>query len=319
MIRFPVNAGYAKYPSASFLNGLSSFSVVATVRFASIDSARAQRVFRHAGATNQISLRKVVTTDRWYASTTVGGALVTCSPGTVLTAGTLYHVVMTWEKNNATGLKLYVDGVFSLSASTTTQTVDYDSGDAAAALHLASASDTSDKGLVDLEGFTFFPNYLLSAVEVAALRFAGWPGLLALPKPSVMYLFDGRLLAEIPDVSGNGRHITSANIFGAVSDQAMQGKWEREPGGGFYLHSAVAGAAPGPPAPNPWTKYPTTTPHPATQVILSGLTPDGVYEMYLTALDAAGNESAPSNVVEATARESVVVHTEKRVFLGHAA
>lgn len=321
MYRFPINTGYAKLTDAAFTNNIASFSVAAWVRFSSIDGARAQRIFTSKGVTNQMNLRKVVTTNVWFTSVTAGGVVVTRSSGVAPTAGVLYHVCMTWEKNNASGMKLYLDGSLDGSASTTSQTSNYDSGEAAPPMWLAAGSDTADKGLIDLEGFAFWPGLVLSANQVAALRFAGWPALVGLPTPAVHWLLDGRMLTEIPDVSGNGRHITSSNIFGSPTDQGMQGKWEREGGSALLLRTAAAAAA-GPPGPNPWTTYPTRIPHPGVptgQLVLSGLTPGGTYEMQLTAFDEAGNESAQSDIVEAVAREATVVHTEKRVFLGHAA
>lgn len=317
MIRFP-NLGYAKFPSASFLNNLDSFSFAAWVRFASI-TLTGQYLFRHAGTSNQISFRVRETTGIWYLSTTVGGVLVTRTGGTPA-ANTLYHVVGTWKKNDAAGLALIVDGSLVGTASTTGQTANYDAQDDAAPLFLGAKKDDSNKGNIDIENFIFIPGYVLTLGEAQALRQCGWYRLLAVPRPAVAYLLDGKLLTEIPDISGNGRHIASANIFGSVTDQGMRGRWERETHGSLLLRSAMGAAAPA--GPGPWIDFgpPPEVLHPVTTVVVTGLTDDVPYQFAVTALDNATptpNESALSAIASATPRAVSVKHVERKVFLGH--
>jgi len=297
------------------MNGVSAFSFSAWVRFETVDSAQEQYLWSHRGATNQVSMRKVVTSNVFRWSVTCGGVAVFRS-GLVPTAGQLYHVAGRWAAGSSFGMEMWVDGTSQGTTDTTAQvSVDYDSGDATTPLCVAARTPTLNLGRVDLENLIIWGNFEINQNEVRSLRYAGWPVMCGISRPLVQYLLDGGNLTYLPDLSGNGRHITDVSGSpSGPSDQGTRGKYEAQVFPGGVLGRNVQGGTSAPP-PNPFTFYGETN-APDVDLEVAGLT-DGIpYEFYVTAIDASLNESAASAIVEATPQAGIVA-TDRKVFLGH--
>lgn len=308
MISIPDNE-YCEIANADWLNNLTAFSVALWIRYPTVTTARKQYAFSHRSS-NQFSLRKDSTSDKFRSSVTVS-TFVTCDSTFVVIANTLYHVGFSWVAGDAAGLKLYINGALDNSSSTTGQSGPYDSGASSTSLLFGARTTTSDFGLPHVEGFVHFPR-VLTADEFRRLYEYGRHHL-AVPdtRPRVAYSFDGSYLAKLFDTSGNGRHITT--IAAGAADQRMRGRWSapgsNEMSGGI---ATVAGA----PAPNPWTEYGTRAGKAATQLTLAGLTPGAEYQFRLRAVDVAGQESPDSAIVATFAGVADVIHTPREVFLG---
>ena len=310
-LKFDLNK-FAQYPSASFCNNISSFSFSAWVRFDTITTGNKNYLFSHAGVTNQISCRKDSTTDKIRFSVTSGAVAVTKDSGSAVSAATRYHVAGTWQVNNASGIKLYLNGALDGSAgSTTTQTANYDSSDATTPIVLGGKTPTSNLGDLTLEGVHLWTGTILTASQIAALYYCGHYYLAGLPIPEICYgLWNG--ITQIQDLSGHGRHITSGNISSTgVSDAGMFGRWERERVGGQH---PVRVTAAGPPVSGPWILGATVS-FAATGAMVSGLTEGVLYDLMVRAEDQVPNESADSAVSQAIAKSSAVTHVSSRVLL----
>jgi hypothetical protein len=234
------------------------------------------------------------------ATITVSGVpFVAVNATTVMVAGTIYDFALTWEKNNATGLKLYLNGALEDDDSTTTQTTDYSSV-SPNELYVGARNGGFEYGIVTLEHLGFWTGHVLTTAQIAALRAGCWPHMIGLPRPALWLPMFPQLTSRIPDLSGNSRSIEAAGITGTLSAAGLLRQW-MDPGSvGAGGGKGAAGAVP----PNPWTLLATIEkpspgqPPPATYVA-GGLTNGVAYQFHVTALDDV-NESTISNVVEAT-------------------
>lgn len=311
-IQFPVS-NRAYYDNADWLDNCSAFSWAGWVRFDSIEAADYQFVWSHPGVTDRMEVYKKLSSPQYVRfQVLAGGVGVTVDDTTgAPSAGTKYHWAVTWQKNTSGGIKIYRNGSFVAQANTTSQTANYNSG-GSVDLYLASKWATS-YGRCTCEGWGFWAGTALSATQIAALYWAGWPHLATCPKPSAHWLFAPDLLTRIPDCSGNSRHITSSWISSGVSAVGTMGKWEdpgQEPGG--YHRQVAAGPSP----PDPWTLWSTVL-HPTLTSLVTGLSNGTTYQFCASAVDTSSNESIKSDIVEATPQDVGVVHTPRRVFIGH--
>jgi hypothetical protein len=311
-IQFPdLNA--AQYDNANWLDNVDSVSWSGWVSWDTIDVGNRQYAWGHRGAVDRSSFRKnnaATEYARW--SLTAGGVNVTVDDTITPVAGTVYHFVLTWEANSATGMKLYRNGSLINTSSTTTQTANYNSG-GNVDLYIGCYSNNNAFGKITGEGFIYWPGVVLDADQAARLYYEGWPHLAQCPKPAALYELNGSSLTRIPDSSGNSRHIESAFIDSGVVDAGRVGKWE-DPSSetaGFYRQGAA-----GPSPPNSWTLIETVT-HPTNTSTATSLSNGTTYEFMVTALDDSGNESVESAIVEATPFAVNSTHAEREILLWH--
>lgn len=310
-VQFPTYK-QAYYDNANWLDDVSSWSWASWVQFDSVAVGSRQTICGHYGATNRFYIRKTTgTPELFQASITSGGVYkaITDTTGAPV-VDTAYHLAVTWEAGSATGLKIYRNGAYVTAVSTSTQTANYNSG-GNVDLYVGSLKKDTDTLRGQIEGFGIWAGTVLTANQIAALYWSGWPHLAGLPKPTVWWPglgYNGR----IQDWSGNGRHIEAATIDATVAAASTIGQWDAPWHSGG---SSTQGAA-GPAAPNEWTLFGTTT-HPTVTLDVTGLVNDTMYDFAVTAVDDDANESVKSATVTATPEDIGTVHTEKLVFIGH--
>lgn len=301
------------YDNADFLDDATSFSIASWIRMDTITVGSWQGIWSHYGGTNRIYLRKNDGTPELFRlSITSGGVNVTIDDTTgAPVAGTVYHIGITWIKGIAGGLNIYRNGTHVTSASTATQTANYHSG-GAVDFYVGALRSAISYGKCTVEGLTIWKDYILSATEMAALYRVGWPHLISAPRPTAFWPFqEGN--ARASDLSGNGRHIT---IFESspVADVTI-GHWEDPDQPGTYTKPGTPGS--GPPEPNPWTLFGSTT-HPIATSTITGLVNDTTYEVKVNAVDTSDNESVDSDILEVTPAASAgAIHVPRHVFIGH--
>lgn len=299
-LKFPTNV-YAKLLGASWLDAQSKISAFCRVRFDSVITANSQFIFRYRLGTtgDQISIRKDVTTNKLKLSMTAGGALVTKESVSALVAGTIYAIGISWEKNNANGLKLFIAGAEEGSGgSTTSQTGDLNAGSGDLFIAARPATPAAEFGICTIETFGLWTGHNLTLAQHLLLSGGAWPHQIgSLPRPALFLPCFQQLLTRIPDLSGNGRSIESSGIVGTILDGAQLGQW-MDPDS-WSSGGSQEGSGGGAPAPNPWTLDQEVT-KPTAAATVAGLTNGTVYEFYVSALDNDGNESSPSSTVEAT-------------------
>lgn len=291
----------AKARSASWLDTTTKLTAFVRVRFSTISAAK-QYVFQHRlGTTNdQFSLRKDDTGNVWKASVTRGGVNVAPAGVSALTADTVYLCLLTYEVGVSGGLTLYVNGSQVAQANTTSQSGSYST--AGGDLFLGARSAGAEFLNGSLEGAIFWAGWIPTADQRGALFKGFWPRQVNAPKPACFYRMWPGSPSQIQDLSGNARHILSADIGGSVSAGATIGIWQPPmalgPGGEYSTTGSAA------PQPNAWTlitdDLSEQPPHPNASFLDTGLTNGTVYEYYVTAVDAGGNEGPTSNVVEVT-------------------
>lgn len=292
------------YDDANFLDGQSQLSFFLRTRIDSLLAGQAEYIFAHPGSTSKITLRKHETTEKLrFAVTVNSSSSQTREHATAPTEGTKYSIAGTWKQNDASGMVLYVDGAISGSAaSTTSQNYQYDTG-GGIDLRLGSYSAGSSYGRCSLQDFMLWAGHILTSAQVASLhKGKPWWKVRGLPKPSVWYRFDGKLLSRIPDLSGRGRNVESSGID-AVTLPTDGGMWYPStslllPRRSRYVNAAATGS--GPPEPNPWTLVDQEILHPTAAALVTGLSNGTTYEFKVTALDLSGNESSDSAVAEVT-------------------
>jgi hypothetical protein len=309
-IIFP-SAKFAQFPNADFLNSMASFSFACWVRYETITTANKQYAWSHAGATNQISCRKDSTSDKVRFSVTAGSVAVTRDSVAAISAATKYHLAGTWKPNDAAGMALYLNGALEGTSSTTTQSVSYDSLDATTPLCLAAKKPSSDINGATVEALMIWKDRVLTAAQVLQLYYHGWPHLVGLPAPAVSYpVLSGT--AQIPDASGNSRHIVAANISSGVTEGPVLGRWRapRRTGAMSLKAGAVA------PSAGPWI-LDSSPAVGTTSKMISGLTPGTLYEVRVLAVDAAGNVSPDSALAQAYAQATIDPHVARPMLFGH--
>lgn len=307
-IRF-ASGKYLRVLNASWVNDISSFSFACWVRITTLTTANKQYVWSHRGTGGQISLRKDSTTDKWRFSVTVNGStFITVDSLAAAVAGTTYFISGDWTKNSSA--RLYVNGVLQNTTSTSSQTVNYDSGENSPFL-VGVRTEVSDSLVGDVESMQLYLNKVLSAGEYADLMEIGWPGQCAL-EPDLWLECDGEYsLTDLPDSADPGHHAEVG--VGPLTDPgnlALYRGAEAPAAYGVKLALAAGAAAPG-----PWVPF--GSPVGATSVVVTGLTPGQPYEFVVDARDAAGNISAlQSTPAEATPQGSIIRHRPKRVIWG---
>ncbi len=305
---------YIDVPNCGFCNSVDRFTAIIWGRLSSHDATKSQYLWKHGNPSSgdQISLRRDLTSGKWRASITAGGISVTKEPAGVTAINTSYHLAVTWQNNQANGLKIFIDGVEDGSGtSTLTQTANYDSGSSTHSIFFGARHTTSNLGVVIVEGFMIFPGTVLAAAQIAALRMQGHWVKVNVPVPAVDWRFDKSNLTFVPDLSGNGRHIQASSILSGIVSGGTIGFYEDEDEPSMDSYVAGTGGAP---APEPWTKYATDFAHGQTEFTIEGLSP-GTYEVYLTSSDDVPNESAPSNTLSSVAGTAGIIHRPKLVFI----
>lgn len=295
------------YPSANFLDNVSALSFSVWVKPTTIYEWQ-QYVISHYGSTNRfVFYKKYGTGSYWRFAVTSGGYQVYADDSTdAVAVDTVYHIAGTWELNVAGGIKIYRNGSLVDSNDTTSQSVNYSSG-GGVSLSLMAQKDSAALDLPgDYEGVAIWGGVALSAQQIKALYWSGWPHLAGCPRPSVFYRLSRDYSGRIPDWSGNGRHIESAYCGASNVGAADIGKWEQPH---FPISDQGLQGAAGPAPPNPWTLWDTIT-HPTLTDTVTGLSNGTAYEFSLTALDDSDNESTRSATVEATPSGTATVHTE---------
>lgn len=308
--------------SASFLDGITALSVHFRVRFDTV-GAGSQFVFRHRLGTtgDQISVRKDSGGKlRW--SVTAAGTSSTRDSVFTPAAATVYDILLTWQQGQSTGMFIYLNGALDTSGTSTTGQGTYDSlgGNLVIAARESPLPSATEYGQCTLEHLTFWPGQVLTLAHALALYEGAWPHQLAVPAPAIFLPMFGDQVATLIDWSGNDRKIIDgasgntppSDIIGGATEanylRVIQDPWPDQ--GAFVAAGASSGASP-----NPWTLHQQYT-HPTAAVTLSGLTPGTTYELKVTALDQATNESVDSEVVEAVAQSAVIRHTRKLRFVG---
>jgi len=310
-IQIPDNKWFF-FDAANFLDAVTQFSFVLWARIDTVTATAKQYVVSHRGATNQFSIRKYETNDKWRFSVTAGGVNQVCDDsGAAVVAGTVYHLGCTWKKNNASGMKLYINGALITTVSTTSQTADYDSG-GNSDIVFGAKTTTQDSGKCSLEGFAVWPGTELTAAQILSLSKGVWPHQIALPRPGLQYPCWGNQVATVQDLSGNGRHVTDPTWINGITTSGRIGRWE-DPGHGLDGYHRVAASA-GPPA-NPWVAVPQVF-HPTVTKVIGSLTNDTQYEFKLVAVDTSGNVSVDSAIVVGTPTGTTVKHTPRKRLRG---
>lgn len=292
-IKFPT-AVSGRLAGASWLDAQSQLSMFARVRFDAITTANKQYVFQYrlGSSGDQFSLRKDSTSDKFRASVTAGGALVTKDSASVLAASTIYNVAMSWQKNIANGLKLFLGGAEDGAGnSTTSQTADLNasSGD----LVISARPGTFDYGVCTIETFILWTGYNIALAEYLALSDGAWPHQLALaPQPAIFLPCWEELLTELTDQSSNGRAvpITGSTLAGGLLGQLLD-PMEFDAGRSAGVSVVV---------PNAWTDWVPDILHPNGTGLITGLSNGIPYEFKVAAIDASGNVGADSAIVQAT-------------------
>lgn len=301
-LQFP-NLKYAQI-SASWLDNVSSMSIMVRVRFDSINTASSQFIFRHRNGTtgNQFSLRKEIGVGSLIkASVTCDAAndVVLEESTTAMVAGTIHDIAMVWQKNVAApnGLRLWIDGVQEGGgSSTTTQTEDYNT--TVGSLFLGARSGPGEYGICTIERFAIFPGLVLTQGQIDAFRLGTWPCHIGdLPRPAAFYPMFSSDATRIQDYSGNGRTIESGGITGPLTTSPGMGLWmdPSQFGSGFISAPTSGGASQ-----NPWTVLSPDIDVPITSALVSGLTNTITYEFKINTIDNQGNISPDSDVKEAT-------------------
>jgi hypothetical protein len=305
----------AYYDDADFLDGISSFSFACWLKINTLSVGSRQYPWGHKGVTNGISLRKDNgATEYWRFGVTCNGVTNTVDDTTGAVAQDVwYHIAGTWEPGSATGIAIYRNGALVDSNSTTAQSGTYDSG-GSVDFYIGAQKNLTNYFKGSVEGLCIWTDTVLTANQILALYWVGWPHLAGCPRPDAIYALTEGTITRIPDSSGNGRHIESATIAtSGVTAVATSGKWEApdELPGGYYDQGSA-----GPGEPNPWTLFATVT-HPTTSSTVTGLTNITAYEFVVSAVDTTGNESNYSDTVEATPQAVTTKHTSALKWIGH--
>lgn len=301
------------YDDANFMDSQSVLSVCIRLQLNAINTGVNQYVLSHKGATNQFSLRKLNTDLAWRWSVTSGGVSVTCDDSSVTPAiDTTYCLCGMWKKNDASGMEIWRDGVSRNTASTTTQSSDYDSG-GSVDLYTGARKFNDSYGKCDIEEVWLWANHELTLAQVVALN-AGehWLNIAGLPKPSAWWEFNENMLDRIPDRSGNGRNIESATIDAVHPPSAGGILTPRSPRCIIAPGSSHRTAVAGPSEPNPWTLWEEIL-HPVAASTVTGLTNTTTYEFKINAVDQSGNVSADSAIVEETPTEPAPTVSDYRI------
>lgn len=311
-IKFAVNQR-CWYDNANWMDNIWQFSWAGWVRFDTIDTTQYQFVWAHPGATDRMEVYKRLTNPQYVRFQVYAGGvgMFVDDESGVPVAGTAYHFAVTWTPHTTGGMKIYRNGTLVGTANTTTQTANYNSG-GSVDLFFA-AKNAMSYGLCTLEGHSFWTDSILTANQIQALYWCGWPHLCA-PKPAASYPFERPIVNRFRDASGNGRHILPAWI-GATNPSSENpiGKWDdpHQDFGECHVPSAA-----GPADPNPWTYWATTT-HPTVASTVTGLSNGTTYEFSTTAVDSSANESLHSAIYEAMPSAVAARHTPRRKFFGH--
>jgi hypothetical protein len=299
-IKFPT-ATYASLSSASFMDNVSKMAFFCVVRFDTVTTANKQYVFQHRLGTtgDQFSLRKDSTSDKFRFSVTAGGVAVTCDTTTVIAAGTTYYIGGNWERTVAGGMRLYLSGVADgTNPSTTTQIANYSTS--GGTLYLSRDTGTQ-YGVATLEAFAIFPGLTLSAQDFASLSIGVHPLAIASVASSLAFHvpLEGFSLTQFREDSGNNRTVTS--ITGSVLDGGnlmTHQPYELWPAAGTQQGTVTA------PPPNAWIDLSPDIFHAQGvanyTATIGGLTNGTPYQLKVVAIDAGGNVSADSLIVEIT-------------------
>ncbi len=272
-----------------------------------------QYVFGYRGSTDQTSFRWKGSETLWRYTVVAGGVSKYADETVDAVAGTTYHFAGTWTKADATGMKLYKNGALISTVNTTTQTANCAPG-AATDLYLAAFSAANSPGICTLENVMFAPGVVWTADQIARLYYSGWWHLANVAKPAAIYELSGAKLTQLDDISGNKRHITSGWITGTLSAATQIGKREAPYRPQEFYMAGAAGT--GPPTPNPWTLFGSST-HPTVTKAVTGLVNGTAYEFCVSAVDSSANEGVKSDTAEGTPNGVTITHVPRRVFLGH--
>jgi hypothetical protein len=301
------------YDDANFMDSQSVLSLCIRFQLNSINTGVNQYLVSHKGATNQFSIRKHSDDNKWRWSVTSGGTAVTCDDSSATPAiDTTYCLCGMWKKNDASGMEIWRDGVSRNTASTTTQTSDYDSG-GSVDLYVGARKFNDSYGKCDVEEVWLWAGHELTLAQVQALNDGcHWLDIAGLPKPSAWWEFNERMLTRVPDRSGNGRSIESATIDSTHPPSAGGIILPRSPRCIIAPASNHRVSVSGPAEPNPWTFWEDVL-HPVAASTVTGLTNTTTYEFKVNALDQTANISADSAIVEATPSEPTPVTSDYRI------
>lgn len=305
---------YARRQPCDILCDTDKLSFACWVRLSSLQTAD-QGVISHRGTDGQASLRRTAAEGVWRYSVTIpGGAWVTKDSTGSVTAATLYRVCGSWQKNSASGIRLWVNGSEQGSASSTTsQTANYNPG-VNTELFIGHRSATSNALYGDVEGVIWVADYLWTAADIAELTYTGLPWFQSWAgNPHVCWILDPGLMSRIPDVGSDAQHIEAGGISGTPTTVDWLGKYEPlwiGTGGGGPGRDDVGGAVADP----DWTEFGSGVSAPETCQTITGLSNGTAYQFKMRAEDPAGNLSADSLIVEATPN-NYNIHVPKDVFL----
>lgn len=301
------------YDDANFMDSQSVLSVFFRFQLNSINTGINQYLVSHKGATNQFSMRKHSGDTYWRWSVTSGGTAVTCDDSSATpAAATNYSLAGMWKKNDASGMQIWRDGVSRNTASTTTQTSDYDSG-GSVDLYVGARKFNDSYGKCDIEEVLVWAGHELTTAQVVQLNKGHhWLNIAGLPKPSAWWEFNERMLTRVPDRSGNGRNIESATIDSTHPPAVGGILLPRTARKIISPASSSSASVAGPGEPDPWTFWEDVL-HPVAASTVTGLTNATTYEFKVNALDQTGNVSADSAIVEATPSEPTPVTSDYRI------
>jgi len=301
---------YARSQTADWLIGATQISFALWCRFDTIEApANYQYVWSHRGADGAHGLR-LNTDGKFRIVTYTGGTYVNKSSTVTPSEDTVYHVMGSWKINDASGLRMWVDGSEQGTAtSTTSQSGTYQPG-TANNLWLGVYSANSNAGRCSVEGLIVVRDYLWTDNDVAELQHTGYPWCFAWAgNDHCFYPCWGVSPGRIPDWSGNGRHMEPGDITGTPTDGGIMGQWYAPwMAGGSLPLDTTTGATP-----QTWTEFGSGTLHPETEETVTGLSNGTTYEFIVRAEDQAGNLSAESVIVEATP-QSYLKHFTRNVW-----
>lgn len=296
--KFP-SGSYVQRASQTYLDNLTVLSGAIRVRFDTVVTGNRQYVFQHrtGQSGNQFSLQKTLSSDKFRLTVTsdVTNDLIAKESTAAIVAGTVYDVGFVWKKNDANGLKLFLDGVEDASgASTTAHTENYNTNGGTLWIGKDAAAQA---GLCTIERFLLAPGVEYLAQHFLELRRGAWPHQLNLPGFSAFWPFFGSLVTAVKDWSADDRNITSGEITGAPLGEEPMGLLG-DPSWGFGSTKLLASG--GAPVPNPWIDDTPDVAEGTQSRIISGLTNGQVYQFKVRAIDDTGNISSDSLIVEAT-------------------
>ena len=290
-------SAYIDYGSVGWLDNVSAHSVYCRARIDDTTGTN-QFLFRHrnGGGGPQISIRKEEgTPDKFKVSVSNSDTYNVAVSTTGVVQGTVYDLAFTWETNDASGLKLYVDGALEATTSTTDQPSSYSTNNGA--LYVGAAPDGTSYGRCTIERLMFFPGTILTLAQVQALGAGYYPHILNVPQPAAFYPMFGDVTSRIIDMSGNARHITNFQLTPSL-ESSLLGQWmDPHPFDDSSAETLIF--ADGPEDPDPWALVDEMS-HPTNTKVVSGLSNGTAYEFKLNAVDDSGLVSGDSSIVEAT-------------------